>query len=92
MAEFKIGNRSVGPDYPPLVIAEIGINHNGDVNIAKAMVDAAFLAGAEIVKFQSHVIDDEMSHHAKSTIPGNASESIYDIMAACALTGEECAK
>jgi N-acetylneuraminate synthase len=89
VAEFKIGRRSVGSDYPPLVIAEIGINHNGDVNIAKAMVDSAFSAGAEIVKFQSHVIEDEMSHHAKSTIPGNASESIYDIMAACALTGNE---
>lgn len=89
MPEFQIGNRDVGPEHAPLVIAEIGINHNGDINIAKEMVDAASEAGAEVVKFQSHVVEDEMSHHAKSTIPGNADISIYDIMDSCALTEDE---
>ena len=38
---FKIGIRSVGPDFPPLVVTEIGINHNGDLEQAKILVDAA---------------------------------------------------
>lgn len=89
MTDFKIGSRVVGKNHPPLVIAEIGINHNGDVKIAKEMVDAAANVGCEVVKFQSHVIEDEMSHHAKSVIPGNADISIYKIMEDCALTEAE---
>jgi 3-oxoacyl-[acyl-carrier protein] reductase len=42
---FKIGNRSIGNDSPPLVVVEIGINHNGDLNQAKLLVDAAAKAG-----------------------------------------------
>lgn len=87
--DIYIGNRVVGETHPPLVIAEIGINHNGDINIAKEMVDSAHKAGCEVVKFQSHVVEDEMSHHAKDTIPGNADISIYDIMDNCALSAEE---
>ena len=86
---ITIEERKIGHDYPPLVIPEIGINHNGDINIAKQMIDAAAKAGAQIVKFQSHVIDDEMSHHAKKTIPGNADVSIYQIMDSCALSATE---
>lgn len=89
MTDFKIGSRVVGKNQPPLVIAEIGINHNGDVKIAKEMVDAAHKTGCEIVKFQSHVIEDEMSYHAKKVIPGNADISIYKIMEDCALTEAE---
>lgn len=84
-ARFNIGDRKIGPDYPPLVIAEIGINHNGSLAIAKTMVDAAARAGVEVVKHQTHVVDDEMSAAAKQVIPGNADKSIYDIMAECAL-------
>jgi N-acetylneuraminate synthase len=50
--EIKIGNRIVGDGHPAFVIAEIGINHNGDLNIAKQMIDAAVHAGADAVKFQ----------------------------------------
>jgi len=89
MPEIRIADRLVGPDHPPLVIAEIGINHNGSLQVAKEMVDAAAAAGAEIVKFQSHVVEDEMSHHAKETIPGNADISIYEIMDNCALSADE---
>ncbi|MEK7511122.1 MAG: N-acetylneuraminate synthase family protein [Patescibacteria group bacterium] len=85
-AYFSIGSRRIGPDYPPLVIAEIGINHEGSMQKAKRMVDDAARAGAECVKFQSHVIEDEMIPAAKKTIPGNAKESIYDIMARCAMS------
>ena len=86
---IEIENRKIGLDYPPLVIAEIGINHNGSLKVAKEMVDAAYEAGCEIIKHQTHVIDDEMSHAAKSVIPGNADISIYEIMKKCALSEEE---
>ena len=50
--ELRVGNRLVGDGHPAYVIAEIGINHNGDLNIAKRMIDAAVHAGADAVKFQ----------------------------------------
>lgn len=89
MKEFAIGNRKIGPDYPPLVIAEIGINHEGSLETAKQMVDAAAKAGAEVVKHQTHIVEDEMADAAKKVIPGNADVSIYDIMARCALSEED---
>ena len=57
---FKIGERTVGEDYPPLVIPEIGINHNGNYKKAILMIDAAKKAKAEIVKFQTHILEKEM--------------------------------
>ena len=84
--EINICGRRVGPAHPPLIIAEIGINHNGDLNLARTLVDAAAAAGVEVVKHQTHVVDDEMSAAARRVIPGNASESIYEIMARCALS------
>lgn len=86
---MQIENRKIGPEYPPLVIAEIGINHEGSLQTAFEMVDAAARAGAEIIKHQTHVVDDEMSPSAKHVIPGNADVSIYDIMARCALNEDE---
>ena len=77
---MKIENRIVGKDCPPLVIAEIGINHEGSLDVAKQMVDAAVSSGAEIIKHQTHVVEDEMSPVAKEVIPGNADVSIYEIM------------
>ena len=50
--EMKIGDRMVGDGHPAFVIAEIGINHNGDLAIAKQMIDAAVHAGVDAVKFQ----------------------------------------
>ena len=86
---MKIENRIIGKDYPPLVIAEIGINHEGSLDVAKQMVDAAALSGAEIIKHQTHVVEDEMSPVAKEVIPGNADVSIYEIMERCALSYDE---
>lgn len=53
--EIRIGDRTVGDGYPAYVIAEIGINHNGDLGIAKQMIDAAVHAGVEAVKFQKRM-------------------------------------
>lgn len=86
-AEFLLDGRAVGPHHPPLVIAEIGINHEGSLEKAVCMVDDAKASGCECVKFQCHVIEDEMIPNR--VIPGNATESIWDIMARCALTEEE---
>ncbi|MEO1033765.1 MAG: N-acetylneuraminate synthase family protein [Bacteroidota bacterium] len=82
---IEIQGRKVGRDYPPLVIAEIGINHEGSLAVAKEMVNAAHRAGAEVVKHQTHIVEDEMSKAAKEVIPGNADISIYEIMERCAL-------
>jgi N-acetylneuraminate synthase len=57
MAEVKIGNTLVGDGYPCFIIAEIGINHNGDMNIAKKLIDAAVAAGCNAVKFQKRTVD-----------------------------------
>lgn len=86
MAEFKIQNRLIGDDHPPVVFAEIGINHEGSLETAIKMANAAIDAGAEIIKHQTHIIEDEMSDEAKSVIPGHTVESIYEIMAKCALS------
>ncbi|SFS35464.1 N-acetylneuraminate synthase family protein [Lutibacter maritimus] len=82
---IQIGKRKIGLDFPPLVIAEIGINHEGSLQTAFEMVDAAARAGVEVIKHQTHIVEDEMSGAAKKVIPGNATISIYDIMKRCAL-------
>jgi sialic acid synthase SpsE len=82
---FEISNRKIGLDYPPLVIAEIGINHGGSLAVAKELVNAAFRAGVEVVKHQTHIVEDEMSIEALQVIPGNSNKSIFQIMDSCAL-------
>lgn len=86
---MKIGNRQVGDAEPPLVIAEIGINHGGDLDVAKAMVAAAHGAGCEIVKHQTHFVEDEMTEEAKSIFPPNADVSIWEVMARCSLSRDD---
>jgi sialic acid synthase SpsE len=82
MMEIRVGRRVIGKGHTPLVIAEIGINHEGNFDKCIQMIDDAAAAGCECVKFQSHVIDDEMIPN--NVIPGNAKESIWDIMSRCA--------
>lgn len=89
MTNFKIGAIKIGKELPPVVIAEIGINHEGSLAVAKEMVEAAAQAGAQIIKHQTHVVEDEMSDDAKSIIPGNADVSIYTIMERCSLNEED---
>ena len=83
---MKIGNRVIGPNEPPLVIAEIGINHGGSLAVAKEMVRLAAGAGCEMIKHQTHIIEDEMTEEAKSIFPPNADVSIWHVMERCALT------
>lgn len=53
MAVLEISGRTIGRDYEPLIIAEAGINHNGDLELAKKMILAAKEAGTDMVKFQT---------------------------------------
>jgi N-acetylneuraminate synthase len=85
--EINLGGRRVGGAHPPLVIAEIGINHEGSLEKARRMVDDAADAGCECVKFQSHVIEDEMIPN--DVVPGNTTETIWEIMRRCALSEPE---
>lgn len=84
MQDFEIRGRKIGPEHPPLVIAEIGINHEGSFEKAVQMVDDAHRSGCECVKFQCHVVEDEMIPKAGEVIPANAKESIWEIMKRCA--------
>ncbi|WP_137701073.1 N-acetylneuraminate synthase family protein [Marimonas lutisalis] len=86
---MKIANREIGPDHPPLVIAEIGINHGGDLEVAKEMVRLAAGAGCEMIKHQTHIVEDEMTDEAKQIFPPNADVSIWEVMEQCALSRED---
>ncbi len=85
--EFCLGDRLVGGAHPPLVLAEIGINHEGSIDKAIQMVDDAVAVGCECVKFQCHEVEDEMIPN--DVVPGNATESIWEIMSRCALSEAE---
>lgn len=53
----KVGRTWIGPEYPCFVIAEIGINHNGDMEVCKKLIDAAVISGCNAVKFQKRTVD-----------------------------------
>ena len=57
MREIKIGNALVGDNHPCYIVGEIGINHNGDVELAKKLIDVAVIAGCNAVKFQKRTVD-----------------------------------
>lgn len=57
MSEIKIGNATIGDGHPCYIVAEIGINHNGDIEIAKKLIDVAVEAGCNAVKFQKRTIN-----------------------------------
>ena len=84
---LEIHGRKIGADFRPLVIAEIGINHEGQINKALKMVNDAANTGCECVKFQSHIIEDEMIHN--DVVPGNTDESIWEIIERCKLSEKE---
>jgi Sialic acid synthase len=87
--KIQIKNRIIGDNSEPLVVAEIGINHNGSIDLAIHLADNAIKSGAEVIKHQTHVIDDEMSEEAKKVVPGNSNLSIFEIMKKCALSEKD---
>ena len=77
---IKIGKRIISKNSKPLIVAEIGINHFGSLKLAKKIVDCAKKTGAEAVKVQIHLPDEEMSEEAKKIKPGNSNVNIYEII------------
>jgi N-acetylneuraminate synthase len=67
LQSVRIGEHSIGDDQPVYVIGEIGLNHNGDVEIAKKLIDVAAEAGAQAVKFQKRTPDIATPEHMKNT-------------------------
>lgn len=88
MNAFEIEGRKIGPDNPPFIIAEVGINHEGEYEKAIQLIDAAVEAGADCVKFQCHITEAEMI--PTDMKPGKISEErLWDIIKRCELTEEE---
>jgi len=85
MKKFKIGKFTLSDNNQPLIIVELGINHNGDLDQAIDIADKAIQSGAEIIKHQTHVVEDEMSIEAKKIVPGNSKKNIFSIIKNSAL-------
>ena len=82
---LELSDRLVGYDYAPLVIADIGINHGGSLSTAKRIVDSAIEAGIEVIKHQTHIVEDEMTSQAKEIRPTHVGKSIFSLIEECAL-------
>jgi N-acetylneuraminate synthase len=69
--EIKIGNKFLGDEHPCYIVAEVGINHNGDINVAKKLIDVAVAAKCDAVKFQKRTVEavytaEELAHPRES--------------------------
>ena len=91
MDAITIGPYNVGPGNRTLVIAEAGINHNGDREIALEMVRSAKAAGADIIKFQTHIAEAEMlpDRSIGSDAGSHVTRSLFDIMTDCGLSFDD---
>jgi sialic acid synthase SpsE len=86
MTHISIGSRKIGPGEPCFVIAEAGINHNGDVALATELLDAAAAAGADAFKIQTHFPEHEMLRGAATA--AYVGESLFDLLTRTALPRE----
>jgi N,N'-diacetyllegionaminate synthase len=86
----QIGNRSVGDGHPPYVIAEACVNHQGDFEHAKRMVVFAHAMGADAIKFQMHILKDEMLPDVPMS--DNFEKSLWDTIADTNFTTEQHAE
>ena len=87
MNTIKLRNgKCIGSNYPMFIIAEAGVNHNGSIEIAKKLIDAAVFIGADAVKFQSFNADEiilknapKAKYHIETTGPDNT-QSWYELL------------
>ncbi len=84
---IKIGDRLVGDNQPPYVIAEAAVSHQGEVSIAKRMVYMAHAMGCDAIKFQMHVLDNEMLRDVPTS--DNFSKPLYETLRDTELTLDE---
>lgn len=84
---IKIGNREVGEGFPPYIIAEAAVSHQGEIETAKKMVYMAHAVGCDAIKFQMHVLDNEMLRDVPTS--DNFAEPLYDTLANTELTLDE---
>ncbi|MAL65473.1 MAG: polyhydroxyalkanoate biosynthesis repressor PhaR [Candidatus Marinimicrobia bacterium] len=89
MIKFKLDRITLSEKHTPVIIAELGINHNGSLDKAIYLAEKAIEAGAEVLKHQTHIPDEEMSEEAKEIIPLNANRSIYHVIKECALSEKD---
>jgi sialic acid synthase SpsE len=85
--EITIGGRAIGAGHPCFVIAEAGINHNGDVSLASELVHAAADAGADAIKFQTHFPEHEMLRGGATA--AYVGESLFDLLTRTALSRDD---
>jgi N-acetylneuraminate synthase len=86
---LKIQDVVAGEGYPPVIVAELGINHGGSLSVAKLMARRAVESGIRLIKHQTHIPKLEMSREAQLAIPGNASESIFEVISKNSLSLEQ---
>jgi sialic acid synthase SpsE len=84
---ITIGAREIGAGRPCFVIAEVGINHNGDMKLATELVDAAAAAGADAIKFQTHFPEHEMLKGGATA--AYVGESLFDLLTRTALSRDD---
>jgi len=88
MTKIEIAGRIIGEEHPPFVIMEAGINHEGQFDKAIQLVDAAIENGADCIKFQCHITEEEMI--PTDMKPGGISEErLWDIIKRCELSADE---
>ena len=64
---FKIGTKKISKNNSPYLIAEIGVNHNGSIHIARKLIDLAQKAGFDAVKFQTYNLDELLKKNTPTT-------------------------
>lgn len=87
MTQLTIGSRRIGAGQPCFIIAEAGINHNGDVTLASELVHAAAEAGADAIKFQTHFPEHEMLRDGATA--SYVGESLFDLLTRTAISRDD---
>ena len=83
--KIKISNSEITNNKKPFYVAEAGINYDGDFQKCFKLIDAAKTAGADAIKFQTHIAEHEMID-TKITLAHSKKETVYDLMKKCELT------